>query len=52
MDMNDVVLNVRIPNSLAEKLAERKRMTLVPTSAFVRQSIERALEPAQAEETQ
>jgi predicted DNA-binding protein len=39
----DTILNVRIPNDLAARLADHKQRTLVPTSAFVRQAIERAL---------
>ena len=42
--MDTTILNVRIPKSLAEQLAEHKKQTLVPTSAFVRQAIERELE--------
>ena len=44
----DTILNARIPNSLAAALDERRQRTLVPTSAFVRSLIEKALaaEPA------
>lgn len=47
--MNNAVLNIRIPSSLAERLAERQKSTLVPTSAFVRRAIENALEEKKAE---
>jgi hypothetical protein len=39
----DTVLNIRIPNSLAARLLERKLATDVPTSIFVRKCIERVL---------
>jgi predicted DNA-binding protein len=47
----DMILNVRIPNELAVQLADHKERTLVPTSAFVRRAIERALafEPKEEE---
>lgn len=41
--MDTTILNVRIPNSLAARLAEHKQETLIPTSAFVRRAIEEAL---------
>lgn len=39
----DTILNVRIPNTLATRLADHKNRTMVPTSAFVRKAIEAAL---------
>jgi predicted DNA-binding protein len=40
----DIVLNVRIPDSLAARLAEHKQRNSTNISAFVRRAIERALE--------
>jgi predicted DNA-binding protein len=48
---NDSVLNIRIPSSLAERLTERQKNTLVPTSAFVRRAIEEALQKVEAEKS-
>ena len=41
----DIILQVRIPNELAARLAAHKKRTLIPTSAFVRRAIEYALDP-------
>ena len=38
---------VRLADDLAARLAEHKARTLVPTTAFVRRAIERALETAE-----
>jgi hypothetical protein len=38
-----VDIEVRFTDSQAARLAEHKRLTLVPTSAFIRLAVERAL---------
>lgn len=47
-----VDIEVRFSDSQAARLAEHKRLTLVPTSAFIRLAVERALgNPLPVEET-
>jgi hypothetical protein len=41
--MQDDALTIRLPKSLRAALRERERLTMVPTSRFVRSLIEQAL---------
>jgi hypothetical protein len=41
--MQDAALTIRLPKSLRAALKERERLTMVPTSRFLRSLIEQAL---------